>query len=35
MERPNLTPAGGKLGALLPGMEAVETTFVAGCFLAG
>jgi len=32
--RPNIKPATGKLGVLLPGMGAVGTTFVAGALLA-
>jgi len=30
MERPDITPASGRLGVLLPGFGAVATTFVAG-----
>ncbi len=31
---PQVQPADGKLGVLLPGLGAVSTTFIAGCFLA-
>jgi myo-inositol-1-phosphate synthase len=33
-KRPNVAPAQGKLGVLLPGLGAVATTFIAGCLLA-
>src|SRR5258708_28373213 len=31
---PQVKPADGKLGILLPGLGAVSTTFIAGCLLA-
>src|SRR4051794_15731756 len=31
---PQVSPAEGKLGVLLPGLGAVSTTFIAGCLLA-
>src|SRR6266568_7428954 len=31
---PQVDPAKGKLGILLPGLGAVSTTFIAGCLLA-
>src|SRR3954469_204974 len=31
---PQVQPAEGKLGILLPGLGAVSTTFIAGCLLA-
>ena len=34
-ERPEIRPAEGKLGVLLPGFGAVATTFVAGVEAAG
>ena len=34
MTKPQLKPAAGKLGVLLPGMGAVGTTFMAGSLLA-
>ena len=33
-KRPQVEPASGKLGVLLPGLGAVATTFIAGCLLA-